>query len=211
WNVSGTHYLEAWSDARAFDGTASIVQPFIMPLYGSKSEHELLEHFVDDPPRSGYDMVRSYRQKAAPNGADFEEFWRKSVFDGFIQGTTYTARPLRVKAASFSPTQNSANNTEGIELIVRPDPSIYDGRFANNGWLQELPKPMTELTWDNPVMIGVAMAKRLHLQNGSVVELELQGRKATGGIWVQPGHPDNAATVFLGYGRERSGRVGAGV
>jgi MoCo/4Fe-4S cofactor protein with predicted Tat translocation signal len=211
WNVSGTHYLEAWSDARAFDGTASIVQPLIMPLYGSKSEHELLAVFGDDPTRSGYDMVRSYWKTAAPKGADFEEFWRKSVFDGFIQGTTYTARPLRVKAASFSPTQNSPNNTEGIELIVRPDPSIYDGRFANNGWLQELPKPMTELTWDNPVMIGVAMAKRLHLQNGSVVELELQGRKATGGIWVQPGHPDNAATVFLGYGRERSGRVGAGV
>ena len=213
WNVSATHYLEAWSDVRAYDGTATIVQPLVLPLYGSKSEHELLAVFGDDPTRSGYDIVGSYWRAAAPKGTDFESFWRQSVFDGFIQGTAYKPRSVRVKAfeiaLTHNPEQPSATNT--VELIIRPDPSIYDGRFANNAWLQELPKPLTELTWDNPVMVGVAMAQRLHLQNGSVLELELQGRKIVGGIWVQPGHPDNAATVFLGYGRERSGRVGTGV
>jgi Fe-S-cluster-containing dehydrogenase component len=208
WSVSAAHYLEAWSDARAYDGTCSLVQPLVLPLYGSKSEHELLAIFGDDPTQSGYEIVRSYWKSQMPAGSDFEAFWRKSVFDGFVAGTTLPARKLRTKTANFPLSQSAAT---GIELIIRPDPSIYDGRFANNGWLQEVPKPLTELTWDNPVMIGVAMAKRLGLENGSVVELESDGRKIKGGIWVQPGHPDNAVTVFLGYGREQSGRVGTGV
>jgi molybdopterin-containing oxidoreductase family iron-sulfur binding subunit len=213
WRVSATHYLEAWSDTRAYDGTYSIVQPLVLPLYGSKSEHELLAIFGDDPTQSGYDIVRAFWKAKAPKGTDFETFWRKSVFDGFVSGTTLPPRNVRVKTAATQNTQNlpAQNNEQAIELIFRPDPSIYDGRFANNGWLQEVPKPLTELTWDNPVMIGVAMARRLGLENGSVVELELQGRKLRGGIWMQPGHPDNAVTVFLGYGREQCGRVGTGV
>jgi Fe-S-cluster-containing dehydrogenase component len=105
-----------------------------------------------------------------------------------------------------------AQNVEkGTELIIRPDPSVYDGRFANNAWLQEVPKPLTQLTWDNPVMIGLSMSRRLGLENGSVVELTFGGRKVTGATWIQPGHPDNALTVFLGYGRQQCGRVGNGV
>lgn len=208
WRVSAAHYLEAWSDTRAYDGTYSIVQPLVLPLYGSKSQHELLTVFGDDPTQSGYEIVRSYWKTRAPSGNEFEDFWRKSVFDGFVAGTTLPARNVRTKPTNLPPIQN---NAQEIELIFRPDPSIYDGRFANNGWLQEVPKPLTELTWDNPVMIGVNMATRLGVDNGSVVELELQGRKILGGIWKQPGHPDNSVTVFLGYGRERCGRVGTGV
>ncbi|HUB03203.1 MAG TPA: 4Fe-4S dicluster domain-containing protein, partial [Terriglobales bacterium] len=97
-----------------------------------------------------------------------------------------------------------------IELNFRRDPSIYDGRFSNNGWLQELPKPLTKLTWDNPVMIGPAMAERMKLNFKDVVELEFSGKKTKGAIWIQAGHPDNAVTIFLGYGRTKAGRVGTG-
>jgi molybdopterin-containing oxidoreductase family iron-sulfur binding subunit len=216
WNVSGTHYLEAWSDARAYDGTYGIVQPLIQPLYGSKSEHELLAVFEDDPTKSGYELVRSYWKSTRPAGADFENFWRQSVYQGLIRGTALAPRTMRVKKTDFSVAatagvgaQNSPNYE--FQLIIRPDPSIYDGRFANNGWLQEVPKPLTELTWDNPVMIGVAMSKRMSLEDSDIIELEFKGRKLRGAIWVQPGHPDNSLTVFLGYGRKQCGRVGNGV
>ena len=96
------------------------------------------------------------------------------------------------------------------ELNFRRDPSIYDGRFSNNGWLQELPKPLTKLTWDNPIMIGPAMAERLKLNFKDVAELEFNGKKVKGPVWIQAGHPDNSITVFLGYGRTRAGRIGTG-
>jgi len=98
----------------------------------------------------------------------------------------------------------------GLRTQLPTRSSIYDGRFANNGWLQELPKPLTKLTWDNPVMIGPAMAARMKLTFKDVVELEFQGKKVKGPIWIQAGHPDNMVTVFLGYGRTRSGQVGTG-
>ncbi len=208
WHVNATHYLEAWSDARSYDGTAGIVQPLIAPLYEGKSEHELLAVFSDSPQDSGYSIVRSYWKQAAPRGTDFESFWHQALYNGFIDGSALPQRNVSPKATQFSTAQNVP---EGIELIIRPDPSIYDGRFANNAWLQELPKPLTELTWDNPVMIGLTMARRLGLENGSIVELTFQARKVLGATWIQPGHPDNALTIFLGYGRQHCGRVGTGV
>lgn len=209
WHVNAAHYLEAWSDVRAYDGTCSIVQPLISPLYDGKSEHELLAVLTDNPEQSSYEIVRAYWKSQPSSSTDFENFWRDSVYIGLVANTALPPRSVQVKRNQFSPAPQ--NEAQGIELIIRPDPSIYDGRFANNGWLQEVPKPLTELTWDNPVMIGVAMAKRLGLSNGSVVDLEFQGRKIVGAIWIQPGHPDNALTVFLGYGRQRSGRVGTEV
>jgi MoCo/4Fe-4S cofactor protein with predicted Tat translocation signal len=208
WHINATHYLEAWSDARSYDSTLGIVQPLISPLYDGKSEHELLAIFDDTPQKSGYAAVRSYWQKSAPRDVDFESFWREAVYSGFISGTTLPARSLKVKKIAALPAQNVE---KGTELIIRPDPSVYDGRFANNAWLQEVPKPLTQLTWDNPVMIGLSMSRRLGLENGSVVELTFGGRKVTGATWIQPGHPDNALTVFLGYGRQQCGRVGNGV
>ncbi|HEV2401042.1 MAG TPA: TAT-variant-translocated molybdopterin oxidoreductase [Candidatus Sulfotelmatobacter sp.] len=208
WHVNATHYLEAWSDARSYDGTVGIVQPLIAPLYDGKSEHELLAVFSDNPQDSGYSIVRSYWKQAAPHGTDFESFWRQALYAGFIDNSASAARNVSMKAVQLPALQNVP---EGIELIIRPDPSIYDGRFANNAWLQELPKPLTELTWDNPVMIGLRMARKLGLENGSNVELNFQGRRVVGATWIQPGHPDNALTIFLGYGRQQCGRVGTGV
>ncbi len=207
WHVPEAHYLESWSDARAYDGTVSIIQPLIEPLYGGKTAHEIITILAGQSGFAGHDLVQAYWQKQH-TGADFDAFWRKSLHDGWVAGTTYAVKNVALKTASF-PASPSATGL-GVELNFRRDPSIYDGRFSNNGWLQELPKPLTKLTWDNPIMIGPAMAERLKLNFKDVAELEFNGKKVKGPIWIQAGHPDNSITVFLGYGRTRAGRVGSG-
>jgi MoCo/4Fe-4S cofactor protein with predicted Tat translocation signal len=207
WHVPEAHYLESWSDARAYDGTVSIIQPLIEPLYGGKSAHEIITTLAGQSGITGHDLVQAYWQKQH-TGADFDAFWRKSLHDGWVAGTTYAPKNVALKASSF-PASQSAPGT-GYEINFRRDPSIYDGRFSNNGWLQELPKPLTKLTWDNPIMIGPAMAERLKLNFKDVAELEFNGKKVKGAVWIQAGHPDNSITVFLGYGRTRAGRIGSG-
>jgi MoCo/4Fe-4S cofactor protein with predicted Tat translocation signal len=207
WHVNQSHELESWGDARAYDGTVSLIQPLIAPLYQGKSAVELVALLSGEADAVGYDLVRAYWQKQH-TGADFEAFWRKSLHDGWIEGTAYPPKPVAMKAASFPSVGSPEASGNAIELNLRRDPSIYDGQFANNGWLQELPKPMTKLTWDNAVLIGPKMAERLQAKTCDMVELELNGKKVTGPVWVQVGHPDNSATVFLGYGRKRAGRVG---
>jgi molybdopterin-containing oxidoreductase family iron-sulfur binding subunit len=210
WFLNGTHYLEHWSDARAFDGTAGIVQPLIAPMYGGKSAHELLNAFGNNADQSGYDTVRGYwRARFKGGDADFESWWRQSVHDGYIANSAPPSRLVPVKTMAFPP---QAPPADGIELILRADPSVYDGRFANNAWLQELPKPMTQVTWDNPVLVGPAMGRRMDLKYGDVIEIETStGRKVKGAVWIQPGQPDNSMTVFLGYGRTQAGRSGNGM
>ncbi|MBZ5719744.1 MAG: TAT-variant-translocated molybdopterin oxidoreductase [Acidobacteriia bacterium] len=207
WHVNQSHYLEAWSDTRAYDGTVSIVQPLIAPLYNGKSAHEMVALLSGQADASGHDIVQAYWQKQHP-GPDFEAFWRKSLHDGWIEGTAFAARTPVLKTASIP--KPAPASTAPIELNFRRDPSIYDGRFSNNGWLQELPNPMTKMTWDNPVLIGPAMADRLQLKSEDMVELELNGKKVAAPIWIQAGHPDNSVTAFLGYGRRRAGRAGTG-
>ncbi|MGA9496455.1 MAG: TAT-variant-translocated molybdopterin oxidoreductase [Terriglobales bacterium] len=211
WHVPEAHYLESWSDARAYDGTVSIVQPLIEPLYGGRSAHEIVAILAGQSGLTGHDLVQAYWQKQH-SGADFEAFWRKSLHDGWVEGTTYAPKNVTLKGvgATAPPSSSSAGPGAGFELNFRRDPSIYDGRFSNNGWLQELPKPLTKLTWDNPIMIGPAMAERLKLNFKDVAELEFNGKKVKGAVWIQAGHPDNSITVFLGYGRTYAGRVGTG-
>src|SRR5437868_7004590 len=206
WHINETHYMEQWSDTRAYDGTVSIVQPMIAPLYAGHSAHEMLSVLGGSGEASGHDLIQNYWKKQHPAG-DFDSFWRKSLHEGWIEGTAFSPKQVAAKPdASSSP----ARSAQGIEINFRRDPSIYDGRFANNGWLQELPKPMTKLTWDNPVLVGPAMAGRMGLEKMDVVELELNGKKVQGSVWIQGGHPDNSVTVFLGYGRTRAGRAGTG-
>ncbi|MGD0507617.1 MAG: TAT-variant-translocated molybdopterin oxidoreductase [Terriglobales bacterium] len=207
WHVPEAHYLESWSDARAYDGTVSIIQPLIGPLYGGKSAHEIITIVAGQSGFTGHDLVQAYWQKQH-SGADFDAFWRKSLHDGWVEGTAYAPKNVALKATSFPASQSASSG--GYELNFRRDPSIYDGRFSNNGWLQELPKPLTKLTWDNPIMIGPAMAERLKLDFKDVAELEFNGKKVKGAVWIQAGHPDNSITVFLGYGRTRAGRIGTG-
>ena len=209
WHINQAHELEAWGDARAYDGTVSIIQPLIAPLYNGKSALEFVALLSGQADATGYDLVRAYWQKQHV-GADFEQFWRKSLHDGWIEGTTFQPKSVSTKADDFDVT---LADTSAIELNIRRDPTIYDGQFSNNGWLQELPKPMTKLTWDNAVLIGPKMAERLQIKVEDVVELTLtgngvNGKKVSGPVWIQAGHPDNSVTVTLGYGRRRAGRVG---
>jgi molybdopterin-containing oxidoreductase family iron-sulfur binding subunit len=210
WHINQAHELEAWGDARAYDGTVSIIQPLIAPLYNGKSAAEFVALLAGQADVTAYDLVRAYWQKQH-TGADFEAFWRKSLHDGWIEGTSYSPyapEKIRLKTP-FSLSATSADASPNtIELNIRRDPTVYDGQFSNNGWLQELPKPMNKLTWDNAVLIGPKLAERLQVKSIDVVELELNGKKVTGPVWVQAGHPDNSVTVTLGYGRRRAGRVG---
>jgi len=207
WHVNATHELESWGDARAHDGTVSIIQPLIAPLYNGKSPLEFVALLSGQADATGYDLTRGYWQKQHTS-ADFEQFWRKSLHDGWIEGTAFSPKtlPNHLNAQAY-PFGLPISKGE-IELNIRRDPTIYDGQFSNNGWLQELPKPMTKLTWDNAALIGPKMAERLQIKTEDVVELELNGKKVTGPVWIQAGHPDNSVTVTLGYGRKRAGRVG---
>jgi len=208
WHVNEAHYLEAWGDTRAYDGTVSIVQPLIAPLYMGKSANEFVSALSGISDATGYDLVRAYWQKQH-TGADFEAFWRKSLNDGWIEGTTYSAKSVAAKnATTTAPAATPEANS--LEVNFRRDPSIYDGQFANNGWLQELPKPMSKLTWDNAMLVGPKMASREGLSTEDLVTIELNGRKITAPVWIQAGHPDNSVTVYLGYGRTRAGRAGTG-
>ncbi|HTC45967.1 MAG TPA: TAT-variant-translocated molybdopterin oxidoreductase [Candidatus Aquilonibacter sp.] len=206
WHVNQAHELEAWGDARTYDGTVSVTQPLIAPLYNGKSALEFVALLSGQADATGYDLVRAYWLKQH-SGADFEAFWRKALHDGWITGTGLQFKQVNARAVNEEDSLYTL--TEGvIELNIRRDPTIYDGQFSNNGWLQELPKPMSKLTWDNAILIGPKMADRLQIKVEDVVELELNGKKVRGPVWVQAGHPDNSVTVTLGYGRKRAGRVG---
>jgi molybdopterin-containing oxidoreductase family iron-sulfur binding subunit len=208
WHVHAAHELESWGDARAYDGTVSIIQPLISPLYNGKSALEFVALLSGQADASGYALVRAYWQKQH-TGADFEVFWRKSLHDGWIEGTTFVPKPISAKMASLPETLS--NDPNAIELNIRRDPTIYDGQFCNNGWLQELPKPLSKIAWDNVVSLGPKMAERLQIVSKDILELELNGVKIEGAAWIQAGHPDNSVTITLGYGRKRAGRVGTGM
>jgi MoCo/4Fe-4S cofactor protein with predicted Tat translocation signal len=220
WHVPEAHFLESWSDTRAYDGTVSIVQPLIAPLYDGKSAHELLATILGQPDRSAHDIVYDYWKAQHPS-EDFEKFWETTLHDGLMRDTAFSPKQvsLRIERASEAKggashnqeSSSSRSHAEGkLEIVFRPDPTIWDGRFANNGWLQELPKPQSQLTWDNAAMISPATAERLGLSNEQVVELLWEGRSVRAPVWILPGHADDSVTVHLGYGRKRAGRVGTG-
>jgi molybdopterin-containing oxidoreductase family iron-sulfur binding subunit len=205
WHINSAHYLESWSDARAYDGTVSIVQPMIDPLYGGKTAHHILQSLMNDPLQSPYDAVRETCKPLIKG--DFETGWRKALHDGWIENTAYQ------KAASAKvqiPKIPAPTPKDSLEIIFRPDWNIYDGRWSNVGWLQELPKPVTSLSWDNAAIVSGAMMTKLGLEEDDIVELTVGTGKVKAPIIVAPGHPDNSVTVYLGYGRESAGRVGSG-
>ncbi|HYN25623.1 MAG TPA: hypothetical protein VES69_11335, partial [Pyrinomonadaceae bacterium] len=276
WHIPEAHYLESWGDTRSFDGTATIVQPLIEPLYGSKTAHEVLAVFSEQYDRKAYDIVRDYwrgagsqeagRQEAvgsrqtaggrspssAPQpaavptvnqSAEFEAWWRKSLHDGFVPNSALPPKTFSIKTESRdninaggrpalparmsalpagTPASPAASETHpasgGYEVVFRTDPSIFDGRFANNGWLQELPKPLTKLTWDNAALVSPNTARRLGLENtigwkgGEIlvdnITIQHRGQSVTCPTWIMPGQPDDVITLHLGYGRQRAGRVG---
>ncbi len=209
WQIPQAHELEMWGDARAFDGTISIIQPLIVPLYGGKSPSELLAALTENNEKTGYDTLQDYWKKQHA-GADFDTWWRKSVHDGVVADSALPVKTM--SGAKVPPTshQQPASPSGTFEVSFYPDPYLYDGRFANNGWLQELPRPMTRLTWDNAALMSIPTARRLKLWSEDRVELNLNGRTVWASVWVQPGQPDDAIAVHLGWGRTRSGRAGNG-
>ncbi len=296
WHINAAHYLESWGDARAHDGTASIVQPLIAPLYEGKTAYEVLALFSDNYDRKPYEIVRNYwsgqqaslnkqsSQQAAPlvdmireleekrlsllqvytesspeikriqeqifalksqlqlaklnaadtsaspgssanTAVDFETWWRKCLHDGFILNTALPTKSVSAKTDLASSLSQNAPATQAgaVEIIFRPDPSIHDGRFANNGWLQELPKPLTKITWDNVALVSANTAKKMgvlrqNYEEGKhgreayvdTIKLSLRDRTVTQQVpvWVMPGQPDDVITIHLGYGRSpAAGRV----
>ncbi len=305
WHIPQKHFLEMWSDTRAFDGTVSIVQPTIKPLYGSKSVHEVLQIFF----RENYDMTdadivkqgwqsqgltggataakptaiaptisgNANRQTAptATSGAspattstpqntttptasptqaqntttstttatsttgNFEDNWRKVVHDGFIPNSALPTKTVSANTGFLSQPVSQPASTGGLEISILPDPCVYDGRFTNNGWLQELPRPLTKITWENVALVSPRTASRLGLnqvegdyddfsggemgtpfintkggnQFSDLIRLKANGLEIGENVpvWIAPGQPDDVITLYLGYGRTRAGRVGTGL
>jgi MoCo/4Fe-4S cofactor protein with predicted Tat translocation signal len=294
WHIPEAHYLESWSDVRADDGTVTIIQPLIAPLYGGKSAHEVMAALSGNGERPGYDLVRAYwsspgaasgagtvsgatpapapggaaattapggarpaaagaaggtasptagargavaapagggtganrgtantaaglnataapQTAAAPAGATaaarFDRDWRQWLHDGVVPNTAFMPRTVAVRANAAAQAAPPAA-AQGLEVVFRPDPAIHDGRFANNAWLQELPKSLTKLTWDNAALVSPATADRLRLISGDVVELKQGGRSLRIPVWLAPGQAPDTLTLHLGYGRTRAGRTG---
>jgi len=313
WNIPEAHPLESWGDSRAFDGTVTLMQPLIAPLYEGRSPHEFISVFSAPPARRGLEIIRDFWSKTYSSGQggwtfrhpregsfrNAEAFWLTGLHEGFLTGTSLadggpatafqakpapegaTAKPAAVAAGAASaagapgsgqapqtrdpgatqegagqlppqaageqrsasipqtqvpapPTSTAPGATatdqpapegttdappagtgaatpqEGgdLEIIFRPDPTIWDGRFANNGWLQELPKPFTKVTWDPTAWISRTLAEERNLRDGDLIELQYRGNTARLPVFVVPGHPARSVTVFFGYGRRTAGRVG---
>jgi molybdopterin-containing oxidoreductase family iron-sulfur binding subunit len=241
WHVPHVHYLESWSDVRAADGTVSIIQPLIAPLYGGRSFHEVVAALGEGGPRPAYDLVRAFwsgagvappqpvtaaagRGAAVPQASPgpargaqagaaaistFDQSWRRWLHDGVMPNTAFAPKTVSVQADAISPAPTGSRGQD-FDVVFLPDPSVYDGRFANNAWLQELPKSLTKLTWDNAALIAPATADRLELVSGDIVTLKQGNASIRIPVWINPGHAPDTLTLHLGYGRTRAGRVGNG-
>lgn len=205
WHVPAPHYLETWGDVRSSDGTVSIVQPLIAPLYSSRTDHEMIQHLLGESGKTSFDIVQEYWKQRAGEGG-FEKFWRRIIHDGFIADTAAPARQVTLNpvADAFAPTPGIGGE---IEIAIRREPALQDGRFANNAWLQELPRPFSKLTWDNAAYMSLQMAHKLGVQFEDVVTIDANGKRVEAPVYVVMGHAPDCITLHLGYGRRRGGRV----
>jgi MoCo/4Fe-4S cofactor protein with predicted Tat translocation signal len=237
WNLPEAHAFESWSDVRAFDGTVTVMQPLIAPLYEGRTLQEVLAGFIDaQTGKSSHDIVKDYWTRAHAgtvagmrvvdtSGQPFksaDSMWKHVLHDGFVPGTGPGAGAAAEAPTTSgqSPSSSSqpgppagsgqvpSGNGSGLEIIFRPDPTIWDGRFANNGWLQELAKPLTKITWDPTAWVSPRLAEQQKLRDGDIVELRYRGNTAKLPITIVAGHPDGSVTAFMGYGRSVIGRVG---
>jgi Fe-S-cluster-containing dehydrogenase component len=206
WHIPQTHLYEQWSDARAYDGTASIVQPAIVPLYGGRSSHELISVLSQDTARSGYALVRRHWQRRTSRH-EFDAFWRTALMQGIVADSAHAV--LDVQA--MPPPAPPSFQPQTLTALFQADPSADDGEYANNAWLQELPRPFSKLTWDNAVLLGPATARRFGIESGDVVRLYMRERPTLAieaPVWILPGQAEETVTLPLGYGRTVAGRIG---
>jgi MoCo/4Fe-4S cofactor protein with predicted Tat translocation signal len=215
WFVPAAHYLEAWGDARAFDGTLSLGQPLVAPLFGGRTPAEVLAVFLGQETAGAHGLLREVH-RGRHRGRDFEAFWEAALKHGLVDGT---ALPAEADAwrwegvaglLSAAPTGPSTG-TGTVEVNFLQDPSVYDGRFTNNAWLLEWPDPMTKLTWGNAAILSPRTAVRLGVESEEVVRLRYRGRDLAMPVLVLPGHADDAVSLHFGYGREGEERVALGV
>jgi MoCo/4Fe-4S cofactor protein with predicted Tat translocation signal len=211
WEIPATHFLEDWSDTRAYDGTAGVVQPLIAPLYDSHSAHEILAIFAGQPGISSHTVVRNYWQsQRTEKGKAFDDWWELTLYQGYVTGSALPPVTLTSQDDFLKLPPTPSPEPNALEVVFRSDPTIGDGLNNNNAWLQELPKPISRLTWDNAAYVSPNTAKKLGIKNEDYVELNLNGRKAYAPVFVTFGHADNSVTVHFGYGRLRTGTVGTG-
>lgn len=213
WHLPEAHYLESWGDALTSDGTLVPIQPLIAPLFGGITALEVLARVAGEKVLNPYEIVRETFGKTV-GGPDFESAWRKFLHDGFLSKSA--AEPVEVKlderavGEALATLKPAAPGKDNLEVVFHRDYSLDDGRYANNGWLQELPDPVTKIVWDNAVLVSRKTAADLALANSDVVEISLGDRKIEGPVWIQPGQADHSLGLALGYGRTRAGRVGHG-
>ncbi len=208
WHVPQAHWLESWGDVRAFDGTSSIIQPLIAPLYDGKTLWELMEVGLGNLNTSGFQIIREYWQ-AHHGSDDFEQWWVQTLQRGTVAGSELPHQPapeLRPQQAPMPAPE------EGIEILFQPDWTVWNGQFANNGWLQELPRPFTKLTWDNCAVISLAIARKLGrdgkmLRDGDIVRINYRRRMLDVPVMITLGQADDVITLHLGYGRSRGGSL----
>ena len=214
WHIPRAHYLESWGDARAVGGTLSVVQPLILPLFGGKSPVDVLGLMVADKDQPAYDVVRETWKTILGEG-EFDRKWNRVLHDGLLPGSELpevAPAPVangfaELAAAGAAP----ASGSSGLEIVFLPSPSLHDGRFANDGWLQELPDPLTKLTWDNPALVSPKTAETLDVASEQMVRVDYAGRSLELPVSILPGMADGVVALTLGYGRSRAGRVGSGV
>lgn len=206
WHLPQAHYLESWGDVRAIDGTVSVIQPMIEPLFGGKSSVEFLGQVVTGLENKGHDSIRQ-TWRAILSALDFEKQWRRTLHDGFLKGSALPALSPQLQGGWIGRAFDSVRpQPNGMEVVFYTG-NVHDGRFGNIGWLQELPDPITKITWDNAALMSQKTADKLGVSNNQMVELQYEGRKVQIPAWICPGHADDSIAVALGYGRTAGGRV----
>ncbi|HEX5041907.1 MAG TPA: 4Fe-4S dicluster domain-containing protein [Candidatus Polarisedimenticolaceae bacterium] len=209
WHVPQAHALESWGDCRGADGTLSVMQPLILPLFGGKTSVEVLTLLATGQDRPGYDVVRETWATLLPADG-FEKAWRTVLHDGMLADSALPALAPAVLDLSEVPAFKAAQPAQGggLELLFRLSPAVHDGRYANLSWLQELPDSISKITWDNPLLMSPKTAQDLGVENEDVVEVEVGGKKVRLPVWIVPGTADGTLVATLGYGRTAAGRVG---
>lgn len=209
WHIPKAHFLESWDDARAVDGTYSILQPLISPLWGGKTSSEMIAVILGDKTSDGQTLVRRTFGELFGQ-PDLEANWKKAVHDGLVAGSESKPASPAIQAAKGTPgkTAESQAKDGDLEIVFCADDSVFDGRFANNGWLQETPRPISHITWDNAAVMHPATARRLKIDADTLVRLQYSGQSLELPVYLLPGHAKDSITVSLGYGRKAAGQVG---
>ncbi|MGB5366963.1 MAG: molybdopterin oxidoreductase, partial [Polyangiales bacterium] len=226
WHAPLAHELEAWGDQQALDGSVTIQQPLIAPLYGGRSEIELLASMAGEKTDSGHDIVRETQagqlDKDTKTLLDYgvpatdlnsDVIWRRALHSGILLSPTQSKPPVNVATvveALITVPKRKPVSKANFEVVFEPDPALWDGTHANNLWALELPSPMTKLVWDNAALISPTSARELGVKDGQMLRLSTGEAKVEIPAWIVPGHADHSVTLTLGWGRTAAGRYGNG-